>query len=223
MRLNKLIANNLGLSRRQADDLIANQKIIVNNQPAVLGQRVEPTDVIKFENKIIKFEKSADILIAVNKPIGVTCSRKNQNGDKTIYDILPQQFHKLKTVGRLDKNSSGLILLSNNGDFIFKMTHPKFKKIKIYKIKLDKPLQPLHQQMINDFGVNLEDGNSQLGLEKLNNNRLEWQVMMHEGRNRQIRRTFKALDYTVIKLHRIQFGNYQIGGLKPGKYQDLSK
>ncbi len=221
MRLNKLLAHQLGLSRRQADDLIANQKVLINDKIAILGQRITVNDKIFVNNKKIKFDLKPDQLIAVNKPLNVTCSRKNQNGDKTIYDILPSKFKDLKTVGRLDKNSTGLILLSNNGDFIYKMTHPKFNKIKIYKIKLNKPLEPLHQQMINDFGIQLDDGVSQLILTKLNDNRQEWQVEMHEGRNRQIRRTFKALGYTVTKLHRVQFGNYQLNSLKPGQYQEL--
>ncbi len=221
MRLNKLLAHNLGLSRRQADDLIATGKIKINDQAAILGQRVNDGDKIEYHNQIIKLDQPKDILIAVNKPLNVTCSRKNQNGDKTIYDILPKEFNQLKTVGRLDKNSTGLILLSNNGDFIFRMTHPKFKKRKVYKIRLDQPLQPLHQQMINDFGVQLEDGVSQLILTKLDDDRKQWQAEMHEGRNRQIRRTFKALGYTVTKLHRIQFGPYQLNQLKPGQYQKL--
>ncbi len=220
IRLNKYLSTILGLSRREADNLIANKKVTVNDQLATLSQRINSTDQIKVDNQVVanNFEEQ---LIAVNKPIGVTCSRRHQKGDKTIYDILPKQFVKLKTVGRLDKNSSGLILLSNNGDFIYRMTHPKFRKIKIYKIRLNKSLEPLHQQMINDFGIELEDGKSQLILEKLDENRADWQVTMHEGRNRQIRRTFRALGYEVIKLHRIQFGDYQIGQLKSGQYQPL--
>ncbi len=218
LRLNKQLALKLGISRRQADDMIAAGRINVNQKPALLGQRITETDQIFVDGKLLTCAPSYQ-LIAINKPLGVTCSRRNQAGDKTIYDILPASFHHLKTVGRLDKNSSGLLLLSNDGDFIYQMTHPSFRKIKVYKIRLDHELAPLHQQMIAEFGVTLADGLSKLNLERLSDsNRQEWQVTMSEGRNRQIRRTFAALGYEVTKLHRIQFGPYQLTDLKPGDY-----
>jgi 23S rRNA pseudouridine2605 synthase len=126
-----------------------------------------------------------------------------------------KEYQKLKTVGRLDKDSSGLILLTNDGDFAFKHTHPKFKKEKIYKVELDKPLEPLHQQMISDYGVMLDDGPSKFVIIHDDN---QYIVKLSEGRNRQIRRTFAALGYKVEKLHRTNFGIYQLSGLKPGEY-----
>ena len=114
----------------------------------------------------------------------------------------------LKPVGRLDKDSSGILLLTNDGDFAFQMTHPKFRKVKEYLVSLDTPLQPIHQQMIADFGINLPDGKSQLGLERLDDSRKNWKVIMSEGRNRQIRRTFSAIGYEVEELHRTVFGSY---------------
>ena len=144
----------------------------------------------------------------MNKPRGYVCSRKKQGENETIYAILPKKYHSLKPVGRLDKDSSGLLLLTNDGDFAFRMTHPKFRKIKEYLVELDAPLAPLHQQMIADFGINLPDGKSQLGLERLDDERKKWKVSMSEGRNRQIRRTFAAVGYEVCKLHRMVFGAY---------------
>ena len=149
-RLNKQLALWLGVSRRQADDLIANGHIAVNNRLAAIGQRVSPTDQITIDHKPIN-QQAIYQLIAVNKPVGFTCSRRHQKNDRNIYDLLPAEFASLKTVGRLDKNSSGLILLSNDGDFIYRMTHPSFQKIKIYKVRLDQELKPLHQQMISEF------------------------------------------------------------------------
>jgi 23S rRNA pseudouridine2605 synthase len=97
------------------------------------------------------------------------------------------------------------------------MTHPKFQKRKVYEVELDSELAPLHQQMISDHGIALEDGVSQLSLERLSEtDRRRWRVIMSEGRNRQIRRTFAALGYTVTALHRTQFGPYDIGDLAPG-------
>ena len=152
---------------------------------------------------------------------------------------MPKDYTKLKTVGRLDKDSSGLILLTNDGDFAFQMTHPKFHKEKIYEVELDRPLEPLHQQMISDFGVMLEDGPSKFSViknilkEPLEGVKLglapssapdeglskcSYTVILSEGRNRQIRRTFAALGYKVTALHRTQFGKYQLTDLQPGKY-----
>lgn len=117
-----------------------------------------------------------------------------------------KKFHELKPVGRLDKDSSGILLFTNDGDFAHTMTHPSFHKQKTYEITLDKDLEPLHQQMINDYGVQLDDGPSKLILERRSEtNRTDWTVLMHEG-NRQICRTFAALGYTVTKLHRTVFG-----------------
>jgi 23S rRNA pseudouridine2605 synthase len=100
------------------------------------------------------------------------------------------------------------------------MTHPKFAKTKIYNVRLESELSPLHQQMINDHGIALEDGNSVLQLERMNEtDRKSWIVTMKEGRNRQIRRTFGALGYTVKKLHRTNFGNYALGDIKPGEFE----
>ena len=100
------------------------------------------------------------------------------------------------------------------------MTHPKFAKTKVYHVRLDHDLEPLHQQMISDFGIQLEDGRSQLTLARLvDDARNEWQVTMSEGRNRQIRRTFAALGYEVKRLHRVQFGNYSLGDMKRGAYE----
>ena len=142
---------------------------------------------------------------------------QQQGKTPTIYSLLPDKFHNLKPVGRLDANSSGLLLLTNDGDFAFRMTHPKFRKNKQYNVMLDKELAPLHQQMIADFGIRLNDGLSKLGLSRQSNqDRHNWIVSMSEGRNRQIRRTFAALGYTVIKLHRTHFGTYKLGTLGAG-------
>ena len=154
--------------------------------------------------------------------MGYVCSRRAQGDSPTIYELLPTEYRKLKTVGRLDRDSSGLILLTNDGDFAQRMTHPSYRKIKQYDVVLDRPLEPLHQQMISDFGVDLDDGKSQLTLERQSDDRTEWQVTMSEGRNRQIRRTFTAVGYTVIALHRTKFGNYSLDELASGKFKEVS-
>ena len=114
-------------------------------------------------------------------------------------------------------------MLTDDGDFAFRMTHPKFVKTKIYEVKLDHALEPLHQQMISDFGVMLKDGGSRLGLEKMSDDRKTWRVTMHEGRNRQIRRTFGALGYTVVELKRVVFGKYRLDELETGEWVEVAK
>ncbi len=224
LRLNKFLAEQLGLSRREADVAIQSGRVTINGKPAVLGQRlsIDKKDKVCYNGKIVPFSRDF-IYLGLHKPVGYVCSRKSQDSTPTIYELLPTKYQSLKTVGRLDKDSSGLILLTNDGDFNFQMTHPKFTKTKIYLVELDHELEPLHQQEISDFGIEIGDGVSRLGLERLDDARRKWRVTMSEGRNRQIRRTFAALGYTVIKLHRVQFGPYQLGDLKSGKFQEVPK
>lgn len=207
-RLNKFLALQLGISRRQADELIEKGRISINGKTAQLGERFKAGDEIKLGEKIISKTREEKKYVIFNKPRGYVCSRKKQGENETIYAILPKEFSVLKPVGRLDKDSSGILLLTNDGDFAFQMTHPKFRKVKEYLVSLDTPLQPIHQQMIADFGINLPDGKSKLGLERLDDSRKNWKVIMSEGRNRQIRRTFSAIGYEVEELHRTVFGSY---------------
>ena len=250
LRLNKFLAERLGVSRREADELIATGKVTIDGQPAVIGNKIDSKSKICYNNKTIPFNIEF-IYLAFNKPVGYVCSRHAQGSAPTIYEILPKKYHKLKTVGRLDKDSSGLILLTNDGDFAYQMTHPKFHKEKVYEVELDKPLEPLHQQMISDYGVMLDDGPSKFMIvHKEESNLLSgafrsaaarelarsprgdgrerrgarknglapmYTVILTEGRNRQIRRTFAALGYKVTKLHRTNFGKYELSGLKSGK------
>ena len=213
IRLNKFLAERLGVSRREADDLISKGEITVDNQPAVLGTRIDKKSKVLYKDKPVSFENEY-IYLAFHKPVGYVCSRRAQGDAPTLYELLPKEYHKLKTVGRLDKNSSGLILLTNDGDFAFQMTHPKFRKTKVYEVELDRPLEPLHQQMISEYGVMLDDGPSQF---KVIRDSKQYIVTLTEGRNRQIRRTFAALGYKVTKLHRTNFGKYELNGLEPGK------
>ena len=251
IRLNKFLAERLGVSRRDADELILAGKITVDGRPAILGDRIDKNNKVCYNNKVVP-PVAEFSYIAFNKPKGYVCSRRAQGATPTLYDLLPKTFTRLKTVGRLDKDSSGLILLTNDGDFAFRMTHPKFRKNKVYEVELDHPLAPLHQQMISDYGVEIGDGISKFKIIKDNSGLLPsrvirsaaarelvrsprgngrerrdprkevtescYLVFLTEGRNRQIRRTFAALGYQVTKLHRIQFGKYELGDLKPGKY-----
>ncbi len=220
-RLNKYLALHLGVSRREADELIEKGSVTVNGAVAVLGSQVHGGDTVIVNGKPLTSETDLRYVL-LNKPVGYVCSRKAQGENPTIYDLLPLDMTALKPVGRLDKDSSGLLLLTNDGDFAHRMTHPSFRKVKVYHVSLDKPLEPLHQQMIADYGVEIGDGTSQLALERIGDERKNWVVTMSEGRNRQIRRTFAALGYAVTSLHRTNFGPYSVIGLESGQTRELT-
>lgn len=222
LRLNKHLALQLGVSRREADEMIAAGRIRIDGTTAVIGARVREGAIVTLDGNPVAHD-TALRYIALHKPVGYVCSRKAQDDNPTIYELLPREMHTLKPVGRLDKDSSGLLLLSNDGDFALRMTHPRFAKTKRYEVGLDRELEPLHQQMIADYGVELTDGTSRLTLERQHDDsRKEWIVTMSEGRNRQIRRTFAALGYTVTTLHRFQFGPYHLDDLAGGATRDVS-
>lgn len=215
MRLNKYLALYAGLSRRSADAAIAAGKVVVDNQPATLGQLVDETQLVTLDGQPIATKASLQTIM-LHKPVGYVCSRDGQ-GSPTVYDLLPASMHHLKPVGRLDKDSSGLLLLTNDGQLAHRLTHPSFQKEKSYEVVLDKPLTPADRRHL-EAGVTLEDGVSVFQLAGQGN---QWTVRLHEGRNRQIRRTFAAMSYTVLTLHRTRFGDYQLGELAPSDYQQI--
>lgn len=216
MRINKFIALATGMSRRSADAAIEQGTVTINGQTAQAGQQIAETDEVRLIGTKLTLPEMVTILF--HKPVGYVVSRDGQ-GSKTIYDVLPAEYHQLKAVGRLDKDSSGLLLLTNDGTLAHELTHPGSKKVKVYEVVLDRALAPLHRQVISDYGVQLDDGMSKFELERIvDGNEKAWRVHMHEGRNRQIRRTFASLGYQVVQLHRTHFGPYQLRELRPGMF-----
>lgn len=235
-RLNKFIAHHAGLSRREADAAIEQGRVRVNAAVASLGLQVQPTDIVELDGVKLSAHHAYTYLL-LNKPVGYVCSRRAQGDAPTIYSLLPRLYHPLKTVGRLDRDSSGLIILTDDGDLAHRMTHPKFTKTKTYHVTLDHALEPLHMQMISEYGIQLDDGVSRFIVSSLPDSCQQrggdadplianpslltphrYEVTMSEGRNRQIRRTFAALGYTVTALHRITFGPYTLTNEKPGEF-----
>jgi pseudouridine synthase len=215
MRVNKFIASSTKLSRRAVDQAINSHRVMVNNQPALIGQEVTVADVVTLDNQVIS-QTSDHITIMLNKPVGYVVSRDGQ-GSKSIYDLLPLEYVKLKPVGRLDKDSSGLLLLTSDGQLAYELTHPKFSKEKVYEVRLDSALRS-EDRIKLEAGVKLSDGLSKLSLEgegKL------WTVRLSEGRNRQIRRSFAAVSYKVVGLHRTKLGSYKLDNLASGQLKVL--
>jgi 23S rRNA pseudouridine2605 synthase len=219
IRINKFVAQATGLSRRSSDKLIEQNKIFINGRSAQPGDQVDNKDKVEHDGKTLSLTEQTT-LIMLNKPAGYVSSRAGQ-GSHTIYNLLPKELHKLKTVGRLDKASTGLILLTDDGQLANRLTHPSYSKTKLYNVILDKDIAQKDFQIITGNGVKLFDGLSKLGLKELTNKK-SWQVSMSEGRNRQIRRTFSGLGYTVIGLHRVQFGEYSLHNLSTGKYKEIA-
>jgi len=215
MRINKLISERLGISRRKADKIIEAGQVTMNGQPITIGQQITDTDTIYIDGQLMP-NRQPIITILFNKPIGYVCSKDGQ-GSNTIYDILPAKYLTLNPVGRLDKDSSGLLLLTNDGNLHQELTHPKYQKEKIYHVSLNKALSNEDTKRIEQ-GIELDDGLSKLGLKAMNSNGKTWAVTMHEGRNRQIRRTFEIAGYKVTSLHRTNFGNYNLSELPSGSF-----
>lgn len=209
MRINKFLAQATGISRRAADSAIQQGRVTVNGAPVHPGQDVADTDSVTLDNNPVKQQHSHTTII-LYKPTGFVVSREGQ-GSRTIYELLPVNLHRLKPVGRLDKDSSGLLLLTDDGQLANSLTHPRYEKTKVYELQLDQPLAVKDWQTITQKGVNLEDGPSRFHLTAADHGQnLEWIATLREGRNRQIRRTLDALGYKVKKLHRTKFGDYEL-------------
>lgn len=217
LRINKFIALSLDISRRKAEELINSGRIKLNDAPAELTNRVGEDDSVYLDGKQIKLGAGENVVIILNKPLGYVCSHASQGGDSTIFELLPSEYGKLKIAGRLDKDTSGLVVLTNNGDFAHKLTHPSFKKQKTYIAKLKRELTPSELNLIEVSGVDIGDERaSKFKIEKLGN--LNYRLVLEEGRNRQIRRTFKAIGNEVLELHRLSLGEFSLDNLKPGEW-----
>lgn len=209
-------------SRRKADELIAAGRVTVNDNTAVVGTTAEDTDVVTIDGKRIgtQINKDKPVTVLLNKPVGYVCSRNGQ-GAPTVYGLLPLKYHHLDIAGRLDKDSSGLVVLTNSGELMQQLTHPSHKKEKVYTVVLDRALSKEKQDAIEQ-GVDLEDGKSALQLKLLSADKKQWLVTMHEGRNRQIRRTFAALDIDVVSLRRDAMGDYSLADMADAQYLHIS-
>jgi 23S rRNA pseudouridine2605 synthase len=215
MRLNQYISSATGLSRRAADTEISSGHVTINGRVAVLGERVETDSVVVLSGQTV-LPRAAHVYLALNKPTGYVSSRARQGSDPTIYKLLPPEYHNLKPAGRLDKDSRGLLLMSDNGHFIQHFTHPRGSKTKIYDLVLDRTLSQSAVDRLGS-GVELDDGPSRLTVISWSGKKLS--VSLTEGRNRQIRRTLGAIGYGITDLNRIQIGPFKLGSLGAGQWE----
>ena len=224
IRLNKYIANTGICARRQADQYIAAGNVEVNGKPMTeLGYRVQPTDVVKFDGKNISAEKKEYILL--NKPKGFITTTQDEKGRKTVMDLVAGAAQgNIKPVGRLDRLTTGLLLLTNDGELMKKLTHPSHGVRKIYHVVLDKKLALSDFHKIQE-GLTLEDGFIQVDdisfVEGAPHNELG--VKIHSGRNRIVRRIFESLGYVVEKLDRVVFAGLTKKDLPRGHWRPLTQ
>jgi 23S rRNA pseudouridine2605 synthase len=215
-RVQKLLSNYGYCSRRRAEELIEQGKVKVNNKTVSLGDKATEKDEISVEGVVVS--KPKKIYLAFNKPIGcVTALRDAQYPTIMKYIRIKERVFP---VGRLDYNTSGLLILTNDGDFANHIMHPRYKINKTYCVELSKPIQDSDIKKI-ERGVVLEDGRtSPAQINKISKNKVE--INIHEGRNRIVRRIFKSLKYGVKSLERVAIGNLRLGNLEPKKYRELS-
>ncbi|MBI2797839.1 rRNA pseudouridine synthase [Candidatus Saccharibacteria bacterium] len=218
IRLNKRLVQ-LGFvnSRRAGDELISSGKVRVGGKTINnLATTVTSNNIVSVTGRGAKFHDSG-LVVALNKPVGYICSHAQQGDSPTIFSLLPRNFAHLKIAGRLDKDSSGLVILSSDGDLVQKLSHPSTQKPKEYVVGLDKPLAAGDQKRLV-MGVKLNDGISKFdSLSKITSTR--WRLSLHEGRNRQIRRTLADLGYTVKVLERVSLGGLSLSNLGTGKHK----
>ena len=223
VRLNKYISNSGICSRREADDYITAGLVSVNGVTVTeLGTRVYPNDVVRFNDERIKGE--AKVYIVMNKPKDFVTTMSDPHADKTVMQLLDGKCSsRVYPVGRLDKATTGVLLLTNDGDLADKLTHPSFEKKKIYHVFLDKNFKGTDFNSLLD-GINLEDGFIKAdGLSYIDEDKSQVGVEIHSGRNRIVRRMFEHFGYKVKKLDRVYFAGLTKKNLRRGQWRFLTE
>jgi len=218
-RIQKIIANAGLMSRRKAEGIIMNGRVLVNGRKAVLGDKADSeTDKIEVNGKRIVPEKK--VYIIFNKPKSVICSMERLKEGKSISDYLNLK-ERVYPAGRLDYDSEGLVFLTNDGAITELITHPRYETEKEYIIEIDNSISEKDIEQLR-HGVMLEDGMSWPAKVEILDNRMRLDITMHEGRKAQIKRMFTALGYKVLSLARIRIGSILMEHMLPGKYRELS-
>ena len=223
MRLNRFLAQSGLCSRREADDFITAGLVTVNGQIVTqLGTKVLPTDEVKFNDSRVQGEKK--VYLVLNKPKGYVTSLDDPHAGKTVMELVQGACtERIYPVGRLDKNSLGLLLFTNDGDLTKQLTHPAFRKKKIYQVSLDKPLTRADMDRIAE-GITLEDGEIFADeISYVKDNKQAVCIENHSGSHRIERRIFEFLGYTVTKLDRVYYAGLTKKNLKRGAWRFLSR
>ncbi|WP_243089491.1 pseudouridine synthase [Thermus neutrinimicus] len=219
LRLQAFLARTGVGSRRKAEELIRQGRVRVNGRVAVLGQRVNPGDVVEVDGKPVEPPRER-IVLALHKPRGYTTTRHDPHAQKTVFHLLPD-IPGLHPIGRLDRDSEGLLLLTNDGHLTLRLTHPRYGVKKVYRVYTERGTLPpaICQRLVE--GVDLEDGPARaLACRPAPGGAL---LTLAEGRKREVRRMLKAVGYPVNRLIRLQVGPIRLGHLPPGRWRQLSQ
>jgi 23S rRNA pseudouridine2605 synthase len=226
IRLQKYLAHQGINSRRQCEKLIIEGRVKVNNDTVTkLGTCINPSaDVIEVDNRTIN-QETKRVYLVLNKPIGYLCTKHDPFNRPTIYDLIEKFDTRINYAGRLDFLSEGLVLLTNDGELIYKMTHPSKKIEKVYLVKINGLLNNYELIKLQEgipISPNFTTSQSQVIILKKHKNSSTLKVTISEGKKRQIRRMFSYLNFKVLKLRRIKIGPISLGKLKSGNYRYLS-
>ncbi|MCI6144693.1 MAG: pseudouridine synthase [Alloprevotella sp.] len=224
VRLNRFLANSGICSRREADKYIASGVVTVNGEVVTeLGTKVLRTDTVLFHDQAVKMEKKVYVLL--NKPKGYVTTSDDPQNRRTVMDLVTDACReRIYPVGRLDRNTTGVLLLTNDGEIASKLTHPKFLKKKIYHVTLDKAVTAADLRQIAE-GINLEDGEVKAdAIEYASpDSKKEVGIEIHSGKNRIVRRIFEHLGYNVVKLDRVYFAGLTKKNVKRGDWRYLTE
>lgn len=226
MRLNKRLVELGYCSRRNADKLIEEGRIKVNGEVAVLGVQVDESDTIEVDGEILE-NNSEKILIAYNKPRGVVCTESNVEKSEKISDKI-KEFgldKRLFTIGRLDKDSTGLILITNDGDFAREITNTHKDYEKEYEVRVNKPITEefLHKMATGVYIKDLDKKTKPAKLHRFGKEEFRFSITITQGLNRQVRRMCRELGYHVVDLKRTRIMKYKLGDIKQGEYKIINK
>jgi pseudouridine synthase len=224
VRLQKFLADAGVASRRAGERFILDGRVAVNGQTVrLLGSKVDPArDQVTVDGKIVRAKKL--IYVALNKPPGCVCSRKDELNRPTIYELLPREWDTVQSVGRLDYNSEGLIFLTNDGQFALRLTHPRYGIRKKYLATVEGEVTPAMLELFKRGIFHEGERLKALSARMVSGSRARSVVELElgEGKNREVRRLFESQAVTVKKLQRTQIGKIKLGELKPGKWRTLN-
>lgn len=215
-------------SRRKIADAIKNGRVKVNGELVEdFRHPVNPvTDRISVNGRPVDLRRRQTVYLMVNKPVGIITTTSDERGRRTVLDILPERYRRLRLypVGRLDKDSTGLVILTNDGELTYRLTHPRYEHEKEYLIQIDGSLRPADKTKLQK-GIELEDGLTYpLAVREIRNSPpFNYSIITHEGRKRQVRRMLANLGYRVLALKRIRMGDLKLGNLKEGEYRELTR
>lgn len=222
MRINKYIASSGFCSRRKADELIGAGRVQVNGKTVtLLGYEIRTKDKVAIDGKTLRMLKLE--YYRFYKPTGYITTSDDEKGRKTIYDILPDELKHLKPVGRLDKDSSGLLILTNDGNLVYELTHPSIKVAKVYRVTVDAFLKVEDLEKLAK-GIEIEKGKIAYCdceiIERTKNETL-LEITLYQGLNRQIRKMIEHIGHNVVHLKRIRHATIDLVGLKKGQYKPI--